>query len=661
MEETVKLNNTRRNNRNKKMNKLSLKNVTEKRRAYAYKKLSENPIPYMESQTTEYISVLLKNASTKYYEGHPVISDDIFDIMKNYLTEKDPSNPVLKEIGAPVSGTKVKLPFWMGSLDKIREDEKSLNSWKTKHIGSAVISDKLDGNSALLVYSPKGIHMYSRGDGYEGQNISHLVPLIQGIPKDKNDIAVRGELIISKKNWISKGKGANARNAVAGVMHSKVPDPTLASIVEFVAYEQLHPRVKLSEGFDALEKGGFHVVYHESKNVSEITMESLSKILMDRRKSSPYDVDGIVIFHDSEHNQVVGKNPSYAFAFKSLLTHDEAEVIVKEVEWNASKDGYLKPLLHFDPVVLAGASIQKATGFNAQYIETNNLGPGSRIVIIRSGDVIPHVVRILSPSASGKPSFPNVEYEWNDTHVDIVLKHKDDVEEVNIKSIEHFTSVLGMKGVGKGIVERLYKKGVTSIKELLEVTEEQLLKIEGFQKKSAQKLINEIKESLKKADCLTFMDASNLFGRSIGAKKLKLIVSNYPSIMEGVQPSEETLSTIAGVGPITAKQFIEGLPEFFEFMKDLGIPCKKIVVEKPIVLENKGKSLNDLVVIFTGMRDKILEDEIQSRGGKIGTTVNKKTTVVVAKDPSDKSGKVKAAEELQIPVVDFDTFKKEYM
>ena len=620
-----------------------------------YKTLSENPMIYLETQTKDQIATLLKHASSKYYEGSPVITDDIFDIVKDYLEKKDPSNPVLKEIGAPTV-SKVKLPYWMGSLDKIRDDEKGLDKWKTKHSGSVIISDKLDGNSALLDYSGKNIKMYSRGDGYEGQDISHLIPYIQGVPKTTSANAVRGELIISKSSWEKlKHKGANARNSVAGVMHSKSPDKELAAAIEFVAYEQLDPRVNISEGLTKLKKDGFIVVHNEEKTVSSLNMESLSEILMKRRKDSPYEVDGIVVFHDGEHNQVKGKNPSYAFGFKSILTHEEAEVIVKEVEWTASKDGYLKPLLHFDPVSLAGASIQKATGFNAKYIETHKLGPGSRIVIIRSGDVIPHVVRILTPSATGKPSFPSGDYIWNESHVDIVLKDKAADETVAIKNMTYFATTLDMKGVGQGIIERLYKNGITTIKKLVNTKVEDLVKMEGFQKKSAEKVVAEIASSIAKADCLAFMDASNLFGRSIGTKKLKLILSKFPKIFTGYVPSEEELSSIDGVGSVTGKQFLEGLPQFFSFMKEAGIPCIAPVEEKV-----EGNALN-ITVVFTGVRDKELEALIESRGGKVSTSVSKNTTVVVAKDPNEDSAKIKTAKGLGLPVVTIEKFKKDYM
>ena len=649
----------------KKIGKTNSKNVTRKR-MLSFEKLSKDPIPYLESHTLDKAVKLLKEASFQYYKGTPVIADDIFDILKTYIENKDPKNPVLDEIGAETVGEKVKLPFWMGSLDKIREErgekagfDKAIESWKSKHSGNVVISDKLDGNSALLVYSPKGIKMYSRGDGHQGQDISHLVPLIKGVPKKLSFInyAVRGELIMSKDNWKKGGKGANARNAVAGVMHSKHPDKELASIVEFVAYEQLQPRASASDGIEVMGELGFKVVYNTSLATEKITIESLSKILIDRRANSPYEVDGIVIFHDSDHNQVVGKNPSYAFAFKSILTHEEAEVIVKEVTWAASKDGYLKPLIHFEPVVLAGASIQKATGFNAQYIETNTIGPGSRIVIIRSGDVIPHVVRILTKSATGKPSFPeNCKYKWNDTHIDIVLEDKSSAEDVIVKRMTYFAKTLDMKGVGEGVIQRLYNNGIDSIKKMLNMKVDELIKIEGFQKKSAEKVVNEIREAVSRADCLTFMDASNLFGRAIGEKKLKLIVTKFPKILEGDVPKEKELSNIDGIGPLTAKQFLDGLPEFFDFMKDIGIPCNKVLAVNKVV--STKPSLSSLTVVFTGMRDKELESEIEARGGKIASAVSKKTTVVVAKDPSDESGKVKTAKELGIRVVNFETFKK---
>ena len=639
-------------------NNYKKKNTTKKMKSMTHmKELSENPIDFLKTQTNDQIANLLRDASIKYYEGNPTITDDIFDIMKDYLTKKDPSNPALKEIGAPV-GSKVKLPYWMGSLDKIRDDEKALDKWKAKHKGNVIVSDKLDGNSALLVFSGKNVNMYSRGDGYEGQDISHLIPLIQGIPKSKSN-AIRGELIISKESWEPlKHKGANPRNSVAGVMHSKHPDKEFAAAIEFIAYEQLDPRVTISKGLTSLKADGFKVVHHEEYTIHDLSMESLSKILMKRRDDSPYEVDGIVVFHDAEHNQVSGKNPSYAFAFKSLLTHEEAEVVVKEVEWTASKDGYLKPLLHFDPVTLAGASIQKATGFNGKYIEQHKVGPGSRIVIIRSGDVIPHVVRILSPSATGKPSFPSSEYEWNETHVDIVLKDKSTDQGVAVKNMAYFATTLGMKGVGEGIVERLYKNGVTSIKKMLNVTVEEVIKMEGFQKKSAEKVVSEIANGFERADCLTFMDASNLFGRSVGMKKLKLILTKFPQVYTGFVPSLDELSTIDGIGSITGKQFLEGLPHFFAFMKDAGIPCVGEEEEKKESV--KGKAL-DITVVFTGVRNKELEAEIEARGGKVATSVSKKTTVVVAKDPSDTSSKITSAKELGIPVVTLEDFKKDYM
>ena len=650
--------------------KITLKNLAEKRKIDKQtrknnsntSKMNENPIDFLKTKTIDEIAEILRKASFEYYKGTPIITDDIFDIVKDYLEKKDPKNPVLKEIGAPTYGEKVDLPYWMGSLDKIRENEASLDKWKGKYSGKCIISDKLDGNSALLVVKDGTYKMYSRGDGNKGQDISHLIPVIGGIPDTlPAGLAVRGELIIKKDDWLklhAKGKGANARNAVAGVMHSKKPDSELAAATRFVAYEQLHPRVKMSDSLKSIEEIGFKVVYYKEVSTVDLTMETLSKYLMKRREKSKYDIDGIVIYHDENHRQVKGKNPEYAFAFKSLLTHQEAEVIVKEVEWNASKDGYLKPIIKFDPVTIAGVSIQKATGFNAAFIEKHVIGPGSRIVIIRSGDVIPHVHKILSKSASSKPSMPTIEYDWNDTHVDILLKDKTTDADVMIKRMIYFAKTLEIKGVGPGIIERLYSNGVNTFKKLINVTVEELLKIEGFQKKSAENVVRELHESLNKADCLTFMTASNLFGRSIADKKLKLIIHKFPKIPEGYEPSESELSNIEGIGRITAKQFLEGLPMFFAFMKELGRDC---MPSKPMKVVKSNTSLEGLIVVFTGIRVKELEELVESHGGKVGSSVSSKTKVVVAKDPNEESSKIKIAKELGIPVLTVDEFKKKYL
>ena len=625
-----------------------------------FKDLCADPITYLKSVSKEKAVLLLKEASQHYYAGTPVIPDDMFDILQDYVYSLDPT---LKEVGATPLIGKVKLPYWMGSLDKIRDDPKALEKWKKKYTAQVVISDKLDGNSALYVNGK----LYSRGDGHQGQDISHILPYIKGIPKTvlspdlavPKDLAVRGELIISNKDWSTKGVGANARNAVAGVMHSKHPNKELATLVEFVAYGQLNPPVSPLEGLENLSRLGFSTVHNSVHDSTKLTMDYLSDILLDRREKSPYALDGIVITSNSVYPYIVGTNPSYAFAFKSLLTHTTAEVIITCVEWNASKDGYLKPLLHFEPVVLSGAKIQKATGFNAKFIKENVIGPGSKIVIIRSGDVIPHVVRVISPSSNGEPAFPKSNWDWNPTKVDIVLKEVSIDSSVVIKRLTHFASTLDIAGVGPGVIEKMYKHGVDSIKKLINISVDDLLKMDGFKEKSAEKIVGEIKASVSKATCITYMDASNLFGRSIGIKKLKVILSAYPSITTGYVPTLEELEDIDGIAGITAVQFLNGLTEFFKFMKDAGLPCKSDA-PKPVV-DFAKRSLVDLTVVFTGLRDKELETEIEGRGGKIAAAVTKKTTVVVAKDVKDKSSKIKSATELNIPVVDLETFKKNYL
>lgn len=629
------------------------------------RKLEADPVSVLKGMDVVSISKLVDAASDAYYNtATPLLADDLFDVVKDELMKRDPNNPSLKRIGAPIKGEKVQLPFWMGSLDKIRDDPKQLQKWKTKYEGQYIVSDKLDGNSALLVYGKDGtLKMYSRGDGEFGQDISHLISMIEGIPPPNGipstGLAVRGELIISRKNWESiSNMGANARNVVAGTMNAKHPNPEITRHIEFVAYEMVKPRTLAPSGtLDALESMRFKVMHHELLASSSLNMETLSEILVRRRRDSAYEVDGIVVEHDEIHKTTKGKNPSYAFAFKSILTHEEAEVIVKEVEWNVSKDGFLKPTVLFDPVVIAGVKIQRATGFNGAFIEKNVIGPGARIVVIRSGDVIPYIIRVNSPAANKSPSMPKDQFVWNDTHIDIMLAKGTTSDQMELKRMEHFVTTLGVKNVAAGTLKKLYDAGFNTIPKLLKVTEKDVLKIDGFQEASAKRIVDGFEKAKTSASCADMMVASNIFGRGLGTKKIELITSAIPTILEGTRPTLEELLKIKGAGEETAKAFLAGLDDFFKFMKDINMPCKP---KTPPASSQRPKSqdqkLLDKTFVFTGFRNADWEKRVEELGGKMGSSVSSKTSYVVAADPTDTSSKLKKARDLKVPILGYDEF-----
>lgn len=629
---------------------------------------------------------LLQRASEAYYNSaEPLISDDLFDLAKDRLEKLAPNHPYLKQVGAPVSGSKVKLPFYMGSLDKIRDDPKALDKWKAKYDGDMVVSDKLDGNSGLLVYTSRGsIALYSRGDGEMGQDLSNIlqsidqktVPSITKINTQLKGhsgsdilLAVRGELIISKNNWKKiSDRGANARNVVAGAMHTKVPDPSIANHIEFVSYELIYPYKKPSEGLNFLEKLGFKVVDNTLITHDDMNMDVLSEFLMQRRKDSNYEIDGVVVTHDEHHKIIKGKNPKYAFAFKTLLTHEEAEVIVSEVVWNVSKDGYYKPTVLFAPVVISGVKIQRATGFNAAFIEKNVIGVGARVIIVRSGDVIPHIIRVVSPAASGKPDMPDAKYVWTDTHVDIMVPSGASIsKEQQLKSLTHFAKTLDIKHVAERTLKKLVDAGFDTIPKLLAIKKEDLMKIEGFQAVSAEKVATSLNQISQKTSCVDLMAASNIFGRGFGKARLQTIVDLYPSILDKKMPTIDEVKKVNGIGHITAKAFIEGLPKFFELLTEIKFNCKQKPVSTSANLNQSNihnklkKNVDKMNFVFTGFRNKEWEELIVANGGKMQNTVTKTTNVVVAIDLNEDSSKLKKARELNVNIISKAQFEKTYI
>lgn len=618
--------------------------------------IQDNPLDFIKNNKKKDIIKFLIEADEAFFNtGNVLVPDDIYDIIKDYIREKYPKDPYLKRIGADES-QKVKLPFYLGSQNKIKDSDVEITNFKKKYSGDYVISDKLDGISCLIVYNKGDITLYTRGNGTEGQDITHILEYIKGIPNLKNaNCAIRGELIISKKNWNKiKEYGANARNVVAGAINSKILNKIILNNIEFVAYNLLEPSMNQSNGLIYIKDLGIKVVRHAIEK--DITLEILSKYLIEWRNTAEFEIDGIVVVDNNIHKNLKDKNPIHSFAFKSIHTHEQVEVIVSSVEWNISKDKYIKPIVKFNEIDLDGVKIKQASGFNASFIEKNKIGAGSRIIIIRSGGVIPHIHTVLTTSASGTPSFPNdILYKWNETGVDIILDSSLKNRDHDIQEILYFIKTLEIENLGIGIITKIYDNGYDNLKKVINITINELLKIDGVKEKLANKVFESL-QKIKETDCLKMMDASNVIGRGFGSKRLKLITDAYPYILKQDVVSRkkiekltiDDLIKIQGVSDITARTFLNNISKFHDFYDNLGIKCKTNMI---IIEEKTNNIINGKSIVFSGFRDKDIEKFIEKNGGIIKNSISKNTDFLFISSDADRSSKVLKAEELKVPIV----------
>ena len=646
---------------------------------FNFESINSDPQGFINNNKKKDIIGLLIKADDAFFNGDKsILKDDIYDIIKDYIRKKYPKDPYLKRVGADVDN-KVVLPYYMGSQNKIKDSEEEITKYKKQYAGPYIISDKLDGVSCLIVYNKIGkknfdIKLYTRGNGTEGQDISHLLTYINGFPSVNNIsydyLAIRGELIISKDNWeklkLEGNNGANPRNTVSGAINSKNLNKNVLNAIDFVCYTLIEPKFK--NGLDILKKMNFLIVNHTIND--DINLNILSENLQ-KSRNNKYIIDGIVINDISKNYEIEkGKNPTHSFAFKSIHTLEQVEVIVREVEWNVSKDKYMKPIVKFDEIILDDVKIKQATGFNAGFIEKNVIGHGSRIIIIRSGNVIPHINSVLSKSASGKPSMPgivDVNYKWNDTHVDIIMIDDGNKNsKYDIKNIIYFMKTIEIDYMGPGNIAKIYNAGYDTINKIINITKEELLNIEGFKNKSADNILNALKK-IKDVDCNVLMDASNIMGRGFGLKKIKSITDIHPEILDNTKTARNKalklkasdLIKINGIAKTSAELFIENLPKYYEFYDNLGFKCKgDKKLPANAVVANINTNFKDKTFIFSGFRNKDYEKKITDNGGKITTSVSKNTSYLIVKDKNENTAKIIKARELGVIILGLEEFEK---
>jgi DNA ligase (NAD+) len=668
----------------------------------AFKKQGISALKQLSEKELIHIIQLADEAYYSEDNGEPLMSDNEYDILICYTAERFPKSIAIKEghtkIGGGNDKNKVTLPYQMWSMDKIKPDTDALGKWMMTYTCAEetgyVLSCKLDGISAL--YTTEGgedasgagssgagssgagssgagssgagsAKLYTRGNGVIGQDISHLIPFLR-LPKTKN-ITIRGEIIISKELFATKYASifANPRNFVAGVVNKKTEDKAKYKDLSFVAYEVIYPVMKPSEQLNfLLGSKKVEVVTHSMEKI--ITNDLLSSYLVKWRADCKYEIDGVICIHDKVYERKAG-NPEHAFAFKMALSDQMAEAKVVDVIWTPSKDGYLKPRVQIEPVILCGVKIEYATGFNAKFIESNKIGVGAVIQLIRSGDVIPHIKQVIQPAAAAL--FPQVDYSWNETRVDIMLVDKTTDETVRIKNISGFFVGIGVDGLSSGNIKRIIDAGFDTIPKIINMKEADFLKVDGFKERLTEKIKTGIKTRLTETPLEEFMHSSNIFGRGFGTKKFKTILDAYPEVLVvggGVKmPLDKlALTSIAGMAQKTSEQFIEKIPEFIQFMRDIGLENKLYsLAPKPVSPpEKKEHPLYGKKYVMSGFREKPLISALEHVGAEQGASVNKNTFVLLVKslddDATTATTKIIDAKKIGVPVMTVDAFKTKY-
>ena len=609
----------------------------------------------------EIVDIIYLANQTYHGNGEPIMTDEQYDVLLEYACEKYPDNKKIKVEGhttiemlsSESSKAKVQLPYEMWSMDKIKPDTGALAKWNAKYKGPYVITCKLDGVSCLYVSPNK---LYTRGNGKVGQDVSNLIPYLR-LPKEQG-IVIRGELIIKKKLFLQKysKEFANPRNFVAGVVNQKTPHADRLRDISFVAYEVIHPTMKPSAQLSRLTAMDIEAVQYTMKD--SLSNELLSHTLTMWREEYMYEIDGVICCNDEVYARRAG-NPEHAFAFKMVLSDQVVEAKVASVIWSASKDGYLKPRVQIEPIILGGVSIEYATGFNGKFIVDNKIGVGAVVTLIRSGDVIPHILSVVKPA--DEPLMPSDEYIWNETGVDIVLVDKMNDTSVNHKVITLFFKTIGVDGLGPGNVKKIIDAGFNTIPLIISMKREQYLEIEGFKQKMSDKIYDGIKQKMSEASLPLLMDATNIFGRGFGEKKFQSILLELPDIIVSNRSVSEKIGEVEKVGGIafkTAQRFVEKISEFVEWAKCAGVEAKLSVkhVTTTTTLASKEHPLYGKKIAITGFRDKELVAAFERVGAINANTITKDVVLVIVKDYDVDTSKVEMAKKLGIPLMIPKTF-----
>ncbi len=640
-------------------------------------------------------------------EDDPETTDDVYDSLNRELRELLKKYPEFVDLNAPenrVGGkpldkfAKVEHKSRMLSLNDVFSEEE-LFDWEKrveKLLAENIKFDyfcevKFDGLAVSLIYEDgKFVRGATRGDGFIGEDITenlktiHSIPLVLKAPYPKY-LEVRGEAVMSKNileklNIKNEKEGktifANTRNAAAGSLRQLDPKLSAERQLDFFAYDiaEVSKEVRMGKHSDKhkyLRELGFKMDSNEafckSMNDVLIFIKKFEKI----RPSFPYGTDGVVISVDDLKFQeilgVVGKAPRYMAAFK--YPAEKATTIVKDIKVNVGRTGVLTPLAIFEPTLVAGSKVSKATLHNFDQIERLGLKIGDTVVIEKAGDVIPKVVEVLTRMRTGKEKNFKMPVFCPACGGKVEKKELPDQDSVayycsNIKCsakneryLEHFVSVFEIYELGPKILRRFKDEGlITDAADIFTLEKEDIAPLERFGEKSAENIIKEI-EIKKKISLSKFLWALGIL--HVGeetARDLAFHFGTLEKLVISVQADIQEIDNIENIGPAVSKS----MSAFFTDKNNLNF-IKKLQ-ENGVVVEKMEKKkvgrFNGFNFVLTGtlstMSREIAKEKILALGGKVVGSVSKNTSYVVA--GSDAGSKLKNAQKLGVRVLNEKEF-----
>ena len=636
---------------------------------------------------------ILNEASKAYYaEDHEIMSNFEYDKLYDELLALEEktgtiyANSPSQKVGYEVVSElpKERHPSRMLSLDKTKEVD-ALVSWLGDKKG--LLSWKMDGLTVVLTYENGELSKaVTRGNGEIGEVITANARTFVNIPgriSYKGRLVIRGEAIITYSEFERinatiadiDSKYKNPRNLCSGSVRQLNSRITAERNVRFYAFSMVDPEDaelmasfenSFTKRFETLASLGFETV--EYKPVTAATLPDMVKWFSDKIPSNDFPTDGLVLsYDDTAYGKSLGttaKFPKDAIAFK--WRDEEAETVLREIEWSPSRTGLINPVAIFDTVDLEGTEVSRASLHNISYVRDMQLGIGDKIKVYKANMIIPQLSVNLTKSGNFVipdicPACGGATEIRNDNGSETLNCNNPACPAKNIKLFSLFVSrnAMNIDGMSEATIERFIGSGILhSLSDIYKLSEHQdvIVNMDGFGQRSFDKLIAAINES-RNADMAGFLYGLGIPG--FGVANAKLVVKAYKSDFEAIMnATEEDLMEIEKVGEVLARDFVA----YFKNESNVS-EVRKLLEEVHFIIEenNREQDLEGFTFVITGSLETYpnrdaLKKEIEDRGGKVAGSVSAKTSFLINNDIASNSSKNKKVKSLGVPIITEEDF-----